>query len=877
MRVTTDRLPILDPATVHRVVLANGLTVLVRRDATAPVVAVVTYVKAGYFDETDDVVGIAHVLEHMFFKGTERRGVGEISRETKAAGGYLNAHTIYDHTSYYAVLPVAGFLSGLEVQADAYARSVIDGSELAKELEVIIQEARRKEDNPGAVATESLYELLHDRHRMRRWRIGREAGLRTLDRERLLRFYRGFYRPSNTILSIVGDVDPEETVSHVSEMYGPLADGPVSREKGPAEPAHGDFRYREWGGDIAQTQLLAGWRTPGTLHPDTPALDLAATLLGTGRASRLYRAVRERQLASSVSAYDYTPTEIGVFVVNAETAPSTTLAAGRAIWAQLRAVRQEGVGVAELERARSVYEARWIRRLETMEGQANYLAEWEALGGVELADLYLSRLLTTSPEQLTDVVRRYLDPSQAGVVVYRPASAPPLAEHAEAMRMLLDSEPAAALPVSPPRQAMPLHPPARSPMLEKVEGGVRVYRARSGLPILIRHKPGAPIAHLGAYVLGGASAEELHAAGLTTLVARTMLKGTARRAAAQIAEDAELLGGCISAGAGAEHAAWAISVPAKHAAAALALLADVIQHATIPAEALETERAVAIADVRMLRDDMYRWPMRLATRAAFEGHAYGIPAGGTESSLAAIDLAQAREWHRERILRGRVVVAAVGDLDADDFAALAARDFASLEPGGEDALSVPTWPLQPVVVAESRDKSQTALAMLYPGPARRDGSRFAAQLLSMIASGLGGRFFDELRDRRSLAYTIHAFAAERRLAGVFGAYIATSPAREDEARAGLLHEFAKLRESPVNDDELSRARTYALGTHAIAQQSGSSVLSELVDAWLFGEGLGEIDAYESRIRGVTARDILLLAREHFDDRRRVEGIVRGRS
>src|SRR4026207_342836 len=128
----------LDPATVRRTTLSNGPRVLVRRDASAPVVAIVTYVSAGYFDETDDVVGIAHVLEHMYFKGTPSRGVGEIAKETKAVGGYLNAATIYDHTVYYTVLPSSGFAQGLDVQADAYARSLIDAGELARELEVII-------------------------------------------------------------------------------------------------------------------------------------------------------------------------------------------------------------------------------------------------------------------------------------------------------------------------------------------------------------------------------------------------------------------------------------------------------------------------------------------------------------------------------------------------------------------------------------------------------------------------------------------------------------------------------------------------------------------------------------------------------------------
>src|SRR5687768_4628176 len=201
---------LIDPATVIRRQLPNGLTVLVRRDTTAPVVALVTYVTAGYFDETDDVVGIAHVLEHMFFKGTPTRGVGEIARQTKAVGGYLNAATIYDHTLYYAVVPASGFVPALEIQADAFRNSLIDEAELAKELEVIIQEAKRKVDNPSAFAIESMYELLHDQHRIRRWRIGREDGLRRLRRDDVLRFYRNFYRPSNTVLVVVGDVERSE-------------------------------------------------------------------------------------------------------------------------------------------------------------------------------------------------------------------------------------------------------------------------------------------------------------------------------------------------------------------------------------------------------------------------------------------------------------------------------------------------------------------------------------------------------------------------------------------------------------------------------------------------------------------------------------------
>src|SRR4051812_44494818 len=232
---TTTPLFGIDSATVNRTVLPNGLKVLIKPDFSAPVVAIVTYVSAGYFDETDDIIGIAHVLEHMYFKGTPTRGVGEIAKQTKAVGGYLNAATIYDHTSYYTVLPSSGFEQGLDVQADAYARSLIDADELARELEVIIQEAKRKADNPGAVVSETLYELLHDRHRIRRWRIGREPGLRALTREALVGFYRNFYHPGNTVLSIVGDVDPDEALKAVFDKYGPLKPGEPQRQPGPIE------------------------------------------------------------------------------------------------------------------------------------------------------------------------------------------------------------------------------------------------------------------------------------------------------------------------------------------------------------------------------------------------------------------------------------------------------------------------------------------------------------------------------------------------------------------------------------------------------------------------------------------------------------------
>ncbi len=854
--------------------LANGLTVLVRRDPSAPVVAIVTFVRAGYFDETDDVVGISHVLEHMYFKGTPSRGVGEIAKETKAAGGYLNAATIYDHTIYYTVLPSLSFAAGLDVQSDAYAHSLIDGGELARELEVIIQEAKRKADNPAAVATETLYELIHDRHRIRRWRIGREPGLRALRQGDLVDFYRNFYRPGNTILSIVGDVDPDAALAEVDRCYGALAAGDPVRSPGPIEDGAGGFRYRDLTGDIAQTQIAFGWRTPGTSHPDTPVLEILAGVLGAGRASRLYRAVRERRLASGVSAYHYTPTEIGVFVAHAETPPAAAADAARAMWSQIRAARDGEIGDLEVDRAKRVFESRWIRRLEDMEGQATHLAEWEALGDWRMGDDYLQRVMLATTADVTRVAREYLDPDRAGVMVYRPTTSEPLAGSPGDMQALLDRQPLPE-PLAPQAvYAARILSPAKTPEFVREEAGVFVYRTREGTPIVVRTKPGSPLVHAGAYVIGGVRDEEQALAGLTTLMVRTALKGTSSRSAEQIAEEGEMLGGSVSGSAVSDSFRWSISVPSRHAAAAIELLADVVQHPQFDAEALETERAIALADVAALRDDMYRFPMRMATEAAFAGHPYGQAPGGTDDSLKRVIVDEVRDWHATRALTSDCVIALVGDANPNQLADLAARAFAAIRHSAMTPTAKPEWPATTATEIETRDRAQTAMALLFPGPSRSNPSRYAAAMIATVASGLGGRFFDELRDKRSLCYTVNAFLAERALAGAFGAYIATSPEQEDAARDGLLAEFKRLRDEPVTDQELLRAQTYAIGLHAIRQQSGAAVLADVVDAYLFGV-LGDLDEYESRVRAVTPAAMQRVALEYFDPTRRVEGIVRG--
>jgi zinc protease len=871
--------------------LDNGLTVIVRQDPSAPVVAVVTHVRAGYFDEPDQLVGISHVLEHMYFKGTARRGAGEIARETKEAGGYLNAGTIYDRTSYYTVLPSASLEQALDIQSDALQHSAIDDDELRRELQVIIQEAKRKLDNPGAVAQESLFEAMFDVHRIRRWRIGTESMLAGFDRRHVWDYYRNLYRAANTILVIAGDVDPDRAFDLAERYYGGMDAGEPLRDAGGTEPERRGFRYRELDGDITQTYVEWGWRTPGTMHPDTPALDVLAIVLGQGRAARLYRHVREAGAAASISAYNYTPTSVGVFGIGAELDPPDTKRALELTAQTLLDVLAGGFTDAETERARNILEARMLRRLETAEGQANLLAEWQALGDWRLADDYLSRAMAVTPEQLAEAARTYLAPDALTILLYRPSSSPPFAGDPDALRQSLFGA-AGVTPLQPapataragggagPTQAVTGRAAAagaRTLKPVRVDDGVRFYVSGGcECRIVIKQRSTAPLVSAMICCRGGTLSEREDTAGLTGLMARTSVKGTASRSAVHLAEEIESLGGSISPGVSSDMLDWSTSVPTRHFERGVDLLLDAALNPVFPHEEAERERKMALSDLEQLRDDMQQYPLRLALAAGFGGHSYGFRLEQIESGLRNASVDALPEWHRERVLRAAPYVIVVGDVPDPDAAAafIAERlDARMEEPHGLDTTPA-RWGAGGRHV-EQRDKAQTAIVLAFPGPSRNHDDVYPLQVLSSAIAGLGGRLFEELRSRRSLAYSVSVSPVPRWLGGAFVAYIGTAPEREVEAREALLEELLRTAREPLPAADIERAQRYMVGAWQIRQQTHSRQASDLAYALLLGTGLSELREYEARVRAVDAEAIQSAAARWLDRDRVIEAVVRG--
>ncbi|HEY4647473.1 MAG TPA: pitrilysin family protein [Gemmatimonadales bacterium] len=849
------------------------MTLLIQPDHSAPVVALVTHVKAGFFDEPDRWAGISHVLEHMFFKGTKRRGVGAIARETKAAGGYLNAGTGYDHTSYFTVLPAANLGQALDIQSDALRNSVIDAGELARELQVIIQEAKRKRDTPGAVAHETLHEVMFDRHRIRRWRIGHEAELARLTRDDVVGYYRSRYVPERTVVAIAGDIDPAAALELATRCYGDWPRAPGAVDPSPQEPERTEVRGRTLRGDVTQAELVLGWRTVPALHEAAPALDTAAAVLGAGRGSWLYRALREPGLVTAISAHNYTPTELGVFSIGAELEPDMI---GRAVEQVAECVSRLtllGPTAEDLHRARTLLEARWARRLESMEGKASALAAAEALDHVSFLDREYAELKEVDADGIREAARRYLQPDSLSGVAYLPTNVghdltPQLLAQSFAVTSLHQ---APSLPVQR-RRVPPVF--TRMPGIREAEVE---HTALSGIDLLVRRKPGVPLVTLGLYY-PRLEFDPPGQAGLGSLLVRGSIRGAGDMDAGMLAFAFEQLGGSLGPTIAADWLGFTTTVLSQNLADAAVLLDMVTRTPRLGDQDLETEQALMVTEAEQVADDMFRYPFQLAFAEAFGEQGYGLPVGGLPETLRSIRADDVRAWHAGALGLSRPVVVAVGDVEASAASAILAgvfRDYpaaAARKVTGSAASTLNENRSSRVV---QREKAQSALAMIFPGPARRSPDRFAAEVWAAVASGLGGRMFEALRDRRSLAYTVLASSWQRGRAGALATYIATSPEREEEARVAMLQELELFTQAPVTAEELNQAVHYLAGQAEVARQSAGALAGEILEAWLIGNGLSDLENPGAAYRAVSAEEVQRVARENLNPSRRAEGVVRG--
>ncbi|HVP61801.1 MAG TPA: pitrilysin family protein [Myxococcaceae bacterium] len=861
--------------TRHR--LDNGLTVLHEHQGAAHVVAWQIWVNVGGADEGPDEAGLAHLHEHMLFKGTERRGLGEIARDIEAHGGEVNAWTSFDHTVYHTVMASQFAREGLDVLADAVRFPRFDPTELQRECEVVVEEIKRAEDTPARRASRDLFRESYQVHPYRLPVLGTPESVRATTRERILDFYRRHYTPEAMTLVAVGDVPLASVHTWAEELLGgdwgrPRAPG---RHR-PPEPARTGRRIHLVPDEAKEAWLNVSFAIPAANHEDVPALDVLAMLAGQGETSRLFRQVkRAGRLVNEISAYAYTPVDPGLFGVGM-TLPGEKLRP--ALTESLRTLAQlitAPPSEEELGTIKALVESEAVYSRETVQGLARKLGHYETtLGGFEAEEKYHARVAALTPDAVCQAARRYLDFDTAVVT----ALLPPGSQLTEAeVQGALDEARRDPGVTTPARRAQTV-PAAAMPKLKGTgpeAGKIQVERLGNGATLLVREERTTPLVALRAAFVGGLRFETEETNGLTTLLSRMLTRGTASLGAEEIQHLMDACAGSLAGAGGRNSVSLRAEALSRHFDRAFTVFADCLLDPAFPDEELERERGLLLQEIAAREDRPSSLAFDTFSRALFQHHPYRMPQIGERANVERFTAEQLRAQHRRFHDPSRMVLAIIGDLNASEALERARTLFGAAGTGPEPLPDVPREapPTERRRVHKVLARAQAHVVLGFQGLTLFDPDRHALEVLSTVLSGMGGRLFTELRDKRSMAYSVTSLAVEGLDPGYFAVYIGTSPDKREAAEAAMEAELRKVLDEQVTPAELDRAKAHLVGTHEISLQRNAARAALLALDTAYGLGLDNFEHYDERIQAVTADEVQRVARRVIQLDRAVAAVV----
>jgi zinc protease len=835
--------------------LDNGLTLHVAAGHPAPVVAVQAWVGVGSADEAAAQAGVAHVVEHMLFKGSHRFGVGELTRAIERSGGEINAWTSFDHTVYHAVLGRDHVEQAIDAVGDTLLAPRVDPDELERERQVILEEIRQGSDDPARSVSQSLFAAAYVEHPYRRPVIGTVQSVQRLGERELVEFFRSFYVADNVTLVVAGDVDPGHVRRCVERRFRAMPAGRPHRRL-PHEPAQTAPRAVAAHRDISEAYLAIGFHVPQARHPDVAALDVAAILLGENESARLPRRLRDRdELVTGAYAHVHALRDPGLFVLSATARVRDAERSVDALVDQALALATE-LEPDELDKARIAAEAGLVRQLETAQGRARTIG-WNATvaGDPQFAHVYLDRIRAVRRHDIAAVLRRYLHPANATVSAVLPkGKARAFARQAEA-RVRKSAQPAhAAAPVDK-----------------------RVVLA-NGMVLLVRRDPSVPVVAMRAVWRGGQRVEDADHAGASTLLARMVTRGCGKLDAAGVADRIDRLGGSLGGVAGRNSFGVAGEWLARSWQMGLDLLADCVLDPALPAGELAREKRLLGDDQAAQGDNPTQVAFRLFSEALYGDHPYARDVLGTARSVRALSRDALDEFYRTRYPVSALTLAIVGDIDVDEAIAQVTRRFgrASKKPVPLE-LAAPQFDGRSATEREVYaflDRAQAHLVVGFPGATVAAPDRFALEVLVAVLGGQSGRLFGELRDKQGLVYRVSAHSVEGVDPGFVAVYLSCAPDKLDAAVAAVDKELARVRDDGITADELGRAKSYLIGSHQIAMQRRSAVANAMAYHEAYGLGWDTWSGYDDAIRAVTAGDVAAAAKTYLRDDREVTATVR---
>ena len=821
---------------VARKTLDNGLTIFAKYSPPQGLVAIDVTILAGKSLEGEYLgSGISHLVEHMVFKGTKTRGVGAIEREVKSYGGIINGSTSADLTSYYMLLPSDRLSEGLDILRDMLANATFDAAELSREKEVILKEINLSDDDPQSRLIKRLHETAYLRHPYKYPAIGYPERFKTLSREDVIKYYNTMYTPNRTVVSIAGGIDPEDAIlkaeaafkDYRQPNYAPV--GILS-----IEPVQLGVRRIEEPSRVNLGYLAMGFHSTSVLDEDLFAMDVLAMILGRGDNSRLSASLfKQKKLVHSIAAWNNTPKDPGLFVISAILDGENAERAERAVLEEVEAISKDGISDYELDTARRMVLADYVRSLETVDAQADSIGtNYILTGSPDFSVRYVEGIQKVSKEDVRSAANKYLKDSNLTVAKLIPRD---------------DKE-----------------KPANK-KAAVTEAAVIKDTLKNGLRVIVRKESKTPTVSIALVMLGGLMVENEANNGISNLTAQMLLKGTSSRSEDRIKGYIESLGGFLYAFSGISSFGVRLDVLKTDLEPALDVLQDIVANSDFPKDEIDKEKRLILAAISEEDNDIFATGFNTLRHEVFGKNPYGFRYIGEEKAVLSLDRDDLISFYGTYVVPNNIVLSISGDIDQDETLKMINKRFSGL---ARKDLDIPVPEGQRMTKSRERpvlmDKEQSLVMLSFETVSALSDDRYTLEVLGSVLSGSSGRLFQSLRSRLGLAYSLGCAQKLGIGRGYFAFYTATTKENIVRTRKAMQEEIAKIRQSGITDEELSLAKNELRVTRQVARQTNDfySLTAGIDEA--YGLGYDIMDRYDSRIGKVTKDDVMAVAQRYFN-------------
>jgi len=869
--VAQDLQPLRSVEGITEYRLENGLQVLLFPDVSAPKVTVNLTIFVGSRHEGYGEAGMAHLLEHMLFKGTP--SIPNIPAELKQRGADFNGTTWLDRTNYFQTLPAGddNLDFAIRLEADRMVNSLIRAEDLASEMTVVRNEFEQGENSPDGVLMERMMAAAWEWHNYGRSTIGNRADIERVPVQNLRRFYKKFYQPDNAMLVIAGAFNPAQALAMVRTHFGtiprPARELDRTWTKEPAQDGERLVTVRRVG-DVPLAGLL--YHIPAGAHPDYPALEVLASVLSDEPSGRIYQSLVRRRLASSVYGFPFGLHDPGALLFGAQAAEGTEGAVLlQALVEAVESAAEKPFTAEEVDRAKSALLKERELQMASSQSVAIELSEWAAQGDWRLFFLHRDRLEKITPADITRVATAYLDRNNRTAGIFEPAHEPErvsIPETPDIAALLEGYTGRSEVAQGEVFDASPL----------AIEGRLKRSQLPSGIKLtqLPRRTRGNSVTFRLNLRYG--SLESLLGLGVAAeLLPAVIDRGTTTRNRQQIADAFNQYRARVSFSGNPGNLTVSVQTTRENLLPVLAVVQDVLRNPTFPSEELELVREEQVAAVTQQASEPDFLAFTQATRriSPFDKQdpRYAALPDEQVHRLKAVTAEQLRGIHSQLISATVGEATIVGDFDPE-----------SLQPALEKLTdnwksSIPWVRIPRVHVANATgsteilntpDKANAATVALMTLPIRDDHPDYPALAIGNFILGSGGlssRLGDRIRQQDGLSYAIQsslqASAADERSA--FLIFAISNPDNSPKVLAAIREELQRLLRDGITQAELDAAISGYLQEQQVARSSDAR-LAGMLEAFAFlSRDLTFVDRQERSISGLTVDQVNAALRKHL--------------